>query len=112
MTEETPSAEEDQRWLVIKGRRWRRTDPALSEELVTALKSHLGRGRSGVAAGKKTGDEERVTASRKRVGLAKTGLGERGPYWWELPEAQRISAAKAALAELDALDPEDETASQ
>lgn len=112
MAEETRSAEESERWLVIKGRRWRRTDPALPEELVAALKSHLGRGRSGVGAGKKTDDQERVTSSRRRVGLAKTGLGERGPYWWELPEPQRIAAAEQALAELDAMDDTDETASQ
>ncbi|MBO0595854.1 biopolymer transporter Tol [Nesterenkonia sp. E16_7] len=112
MAEETGSARESERWLVIKGRRWRRTDPALPEELVAALKSHLGRGRSGVGAGKKADDQERVTASRRRVGLAKTGLGERGPYWWELPEAQRIAAAEEALAELDALDDTDASASQ
>ncbi|EXF24977.1 biopolymer transporter Tol [Nesterenkonia sp. AN1] len=112
MAEETRSAQESERWLVIKGRRWRRTDPALPEELVAALKSHLGRGRSGVGAGKKTDDAERVAASRRRVGLAKTGLGERGPYWWELPEARRIAAAEDALAELDAMDDTDESASQ
>lgn len=112
MSEETQSAEESERWLVIKGRRWRRTDPALPEELVAALKSHLGRGRSGVGAGKKSGDADRVAASRRRVGLAKTGLGERGPYWWQLPEAERIAAAKEVLVELDALDATDESAYQ
>lgn len=104
MTEEAQSAQDAERWLVIKGRRWRRTDPALPEELLAALKSHLGRGRSGVGAGKKTGDDERVAASRRRVGLAKTGLGERGPYWWERPEAERIAAARQALDELDEAD--------
>jgi len=101
---DSESASESQRWLVIKGRRWRRTDPALPSELEAALKSHLGRGRSGVGAGKKSGDEERVTASRHRVGLAKTGLGERGPYWWEREESERITDAKRILGELDALD--------
>ncbi len=96
-------AEDSARWLVIKGRRWRRTDPALPAELEAQLKSHLGRGRSSVGAGKKTGDEERVARARKRVNLAKTGLGERGPYWWERDESARLEAARAALQELDQL---------
>ena len=88
--------------MVIGGRKWRRTDPCLPPELVTALKSHLGRGRSGVRAAK--GDVERTAAARRRVGIAKHGLGERGPYWWDEPEADRIARAQRALRELDALD--------
>ncbi len=95
---------DDERWLVVNGRRWPRTDPSLPDELTTALRSHLGRGRSGVGAGKRSGDDERVAASRKRVGLAKHGLGERGPRWWDEPEADRLARAREALRELDALD--------
>ncbi|PPF44955.1 biopolymer transporter Tol [Pseudoclavibacter sp. AY1F1] len=98
---------DDERWLIVKGRRWRRTDPSLPAELVERLKSHLGRARSGVGAAKRRGDEEAVAASRKRVGLAKHGLGERGPRWWEEPEAARLERARTALAELDALDAHD-----
>lgn len=107
MTEGAESAasseEEAARWMVINGRRWRRTDPALPAELAAQLKSHLGRGRSSVGAGKKTGDDERVARARKRVNLAKTGLGERGDYWWEREEPERLAAARAALKELDQL---------
>jgi hypothetical protein len=95
-------ARDDERWMVIGGRRWRRTDPCLPSELVEALKSHLGRGRSGVRAAK--GDADLVAAARRRVGLAKHGLGERGPYWWDEPEADRIARAREALRELDRLD--------
>ena len=95
---------DEERWLVIHGRRWRRTDPSLPADLIEALTSHLGRGRSGVRAGKKAGDDERVSASRRRVGLAKAGLGERGPYWWDEPEAARLARARDALRELEALD--------
>ena len=94
-------APDDERWMVIDGRRWRRTDPCLPTDLVEALKSHLGSGRSGVRAAK--GDPERVAAARRRVGIAKHGLGERGPYWWDAPEAERIARAEQALRELDGL---------
>ena len=97
-------SEDEQRWLVIGGRRWRRTDPWLPEDLVAALKSHLGRGRSGVRTAKNAGDAVAVAAARERVGLAKRGLGERGPCWWEQPEADRLAGAEQALRTLDALD--------
>lgn len=96
--------EDDERWLVVGGRRWRRTDPILPSELVAALTSHLGRGRSGVRSGKRAGDEDAVAAARFRVGLAKHGLGERGPAWWDEPEEARVARARGALRELSALD--------
>ncbi|MGY4857246.1 biopolymer transporter Tol [Cryobacterium sp. AP23] len=94
----------DERWLIVNGRRWRRTDPCLPGDLVEALTSHLGRGRSSVRIAKKSGDDALVADARRRVGLAKHGLGERGPYWWEEPEADRIARARTALVELDGLD--------
>ncbi|QOD43683.1 biopolymer transporter Tol [Clavibacter zhangzhiyongii] len=95
---------EDERWLVVGGRRWPRTDPSLPVDVVEALKSHLGRGRSGVGAAKRRGDEDAVAAARTRVGLAKHGLGERGPRWWDEPEDARLERAQQALRDLDALD--------
>jgi hypothetical protein len=99
---ETGSVDDD-RWLVIDGRKWRRTDPVLDDTLVARLKSHLGRGRSGVRSAKSAGDDNAVAAARRRVDLAKHGLGERGPYWWDSPEQERIDRAKRILKELDAL---------
>jgi len=99
-----PEAHDDERWMVINGRRWRRTDPCLPDDLVAALKSHLGTGRSTVGAAKRSGDDDRVAAARRRVGLAKLGLGERGPYWWDRAEADRIGQARDALRDLAALD--------
>lgn len=96
--------DDDERWLLIDGRRWRRTDPILSEQTVAALRSHLGKGRSGVRAGKRAGDDEAIAAARHRVGLAKQGLGERGPYWWDEEEEDRLAQAQDMLEQLDALD--------
>ncbi|WP_424464274.1 biopolymer transporter Tol [Pseudoclavibacter helvolus] len=103
---------DDERWLVVKGRRWRRTDPSLPADLVERLTSHLGRGRSGVGAAKRRGDDAAVAAARTRVGLAKHGLGERGPRWWEEPLDARLARAQAALAELDELDAPERSASR
>lgn len=90
--------------MTINGRRWRRTDPVLPADLVTRLKTHLGRGRSGVGVAQRAEDAAAVAAARTRVGLAKTGLGERGPYWWRRPEADRLSQAEDALRQLDQLE--------
>jgi len=95
------TAVEDERWLVINGRRWRRTDPALPDEVVEALKSHLGRARSMVGVAGRAGDEAAKSVARERVGIAKHGLGERGPKWWESEVTDRIARARAALAQLD-----------
>lgn len=100
----TDTPADDERWLLIDGRRWRRTDPSLPEDVVAALTSHLGRGRSGVRSAKRAGDDDAVAAARRRVDLAKHGLGERGPYWWDEPEADRLARAREALTALEALD--------
>ncbi|MFG6401136.1 biopolymer transporter Tol [Microbacterium sp. P04] len=99
--------ESDDRWMIIDGRRWRKTDPVLPDETVAALRSHLGRGRSGVRVARLSGNTEREATARHRVGLAKRGLGERGPYWWDEPEAARLARAREALDELDDLDDPD-----
>ncbi|MCM3500309.1 biopolymer transporter Tol [Microbacterium sp. P26] len=99
------SADDDDRWLVIEGRRWRRTDPALPEQIAERLRSHLGRARSAVRTAKRAGDDEAVAAARRRVGLAKHGLGERGPRWWDDEVTARVGRAEEALDELDTIAP-------
>lgn len=94
--------DDDDRWLVIDGRRWRRTDPALPPDVAAALRSHLGAARSAVGSGKRAGDDGAVATARRRVDLAKRGLGERGPRWWDEPVADRLARAEAALTELEA----------
>lgn len=95
------SPTEDEKWLVVDGRRWRRTDPAIPEDELARLKSHLGRGRSGVRTAR---DEAELAATRQRTRLAKVGLGERGPKWWDQTDVERRERWESALAELDALD--------
>lgn len=96
---------DDERWLVVDGRRWRRQDPELPADVAERLLSHLGRGRSGVRAAKHA--DEDPAPSRRRVDLAKHGLGERGTPWWDQNAAERRRRWEEALDELDRLDRSD-----
>ena len=73
----------DGRYVVIDGRRWRATDPALPEDVAAVLRSELMSARRAVGAAKRSGDEEAQRAARARVHAAKVALGERGAPWWE-----------------------------
>ncbi|WP_432543309.1 hypothetical protein [Kineococcus sp. SYSU DK002] len=70
----------DGRYLVVRGRLWRCSDPSLPEERRQELVRELmaARRQKRDAAG----DGEREEA-RRRVDAAKHALGERGPVWWD-----------------------------
>ncbi|MGC1206640.1 MAG: 2-polyprenylphenol hydroxylase [Ornithinimicrobium sp.] len=104
-----PSTEnlDDERFFVIKGRRWRRQDPAIPQDVAAILKSHLGRGRSAVGAAKRKGEDP--APFRRRVGIAKHGLGERGVPWWEQAPHERRRRWERALAKLEELDAGEES---
>jgi len=72
----------DGRYFVVRGRLWRRSNPALPasvrEELVRALMD----ARRAVQRAKRAGDAALESEARQRVQAAKEGLGERGPVWW------------------------------
>ncbi|MGY1615721.1 biopolymer transporter Tol [Geodermatophilus sp. SYSU D00691] len=91
----------DGRWVVVDGRRWRASDPALPEDVRARLQRHLGRARAAVRTAGRAGDDAAVAAARARVQLAKTGLGERGPAWWEQDDAARRRRWETALRDLD-----------
>ena len=90
---------DDGRWIVVDGRRWRTADPALPDDVRTRLLHHLGVARSAVRTSR--GDDAAVIAARARVQLAKTGLGERGPAWWDQDDDGRRERWESALRELD-----------
>lgn len=68
---------------VIKGRRWRVSDPALDEELRHELVVELMDARRAVKQALADDNQRALAAARSRVGDAKVALGERGPKWWE-----------------------------
>ncbi|MFC7489795.1 MULTISPECIES: 2-polyprenylphenol hydroxylase [unclassified Knoellia] len=103
MAEPKAGAEEHpERWLVVNGRRWRRQDPELPPVISERLLSHLGRGRSGVRSATRAGEDP--APARRRVDLAKHGLGERGTPWWEQDGDERRRRWEEALTDLDRLD--------
>lgn len=79
----------DGRYIVVDGRRWRASDPAIPERLRSELVAELMRSRRLVRT---RGDEVRPL-----VHDAKVALGERGRPWWEEPsdEADRDRLAAA-----------------
>ncbi len=78
-----PERTQDGRYVVIDGRRWRASDPRLSEEPRAELVRALMVARRAVRAAKQAGDEEGLKDARRRVHEAKIALGERGGPWWQ-----------------------------
>ena len=72
----------DGRYIVVRGRLWRATNPALPEELRSALVQQLMQARRAVKAALASADAEALRQARAAVQAAKEGLGERGPVWW------------------------------
>jgi hypothetical protein len=92
---------DDGRWLVVDGRRWRAADPALPDDVRARLLHHLGTARSAVRTAVRVRDAGAERAARARVQWAKTGLGERGPAWWDQEPPERQARWEEALARLD-----------
>jgi hypothetical protein len=92
-----PPTTDDGHFVVIDGRRWRATDPAIPEQRRAELVRNLMAWRREVRRAKGTDDE---AAARAGVQAAKVALGERGtPPWWEQSDAQRRDRWRAELSE-------------
>jgi hypothetical protein len=98
-----PQTTSDNRYIIVNGRKWRATDPLIPADALAELKHYLAKGRSGVRGkkGVSVEDDESVKLARRRTGLAKLGLGERGkPEWWNDSDAGRKARWEGALEEL------------
>jgi hypothetical protein len=84
---EPPAVTEDGHFVVIAGRRWRATDPAVPEEVAAVLRRALMAARRDVGAALRSGLDP--ASARARVQAAKVALGERGVPWWEQTLDQR-----------------------
>jgi carboxymethylenebutenolidase len=89
----------DGRYLVVRGRLWRRSDPGLAPDRRQALVDRLMRARQAVRAALAAEDAVALAAARAEVQAAKVGLGERGPVWWDdgAPDLQPADGAQHDL---------------
>lgn len=72
----------DGRYLVVRARLWRATNPDLPVEDRTRWTAILMKARRTIALGQRRGELEVVRKARRQVDRAKRALGERGPVWW------------------------------
>lgn len=86
---DAPELTEDGRYVIIRGRRWRATDPEIPPDVAGKLRRELMAARRAVGAALRTGDGEAERAARDRVHATKVALGERGTPWWEQTVAER-----------------------
>lgn len=77
-----PPRTPDGRYLVVRGRLWRATNPSLSEADRARLTRELMAARSAVGRARRAGDLEALAEAGQAVDAAKIALGERGPVWW------------------------------
>ena len=91
----------DGRYLVVRGRLWRRADPDLPAEERARLVAELMAARRDKGTAMKAGDAEGRESARRRVDAAKVALGERGPVWWTdgAPDLNRRMARNTPYAD-------------
>ena len=91
----------DGRYLVVRGRLWRRSNPALAEDERRRLVTELMTARRTVALAKRAADPAAEAVAHAAVDRAKQALGERGPVWWDdgAPDFNRHMARTTPYAD-------------
>ncbi len=89
----------DGRYIVVRGRLWRATNPHLPERDRQDLVDELMDARRAVKSARD--DAQALRQARARVDKAKRALGERGPVWWQdgAPDLNRKMVRNTAYAE-------------
>lgn len=72
----------DGRYIIVRGRLWRASDPSIPAERREELVSELMDARRAVGAALRGGNPVAEKEARAHVHAAKVALGERGPVWW------------------------------
>ncbi len=91
----------DGRYIVVRGRLWRRSDPSIPPERRDGLVRELMSARRAKKDARTADDPEAIEAARRRVDAAKVALGERGPVWWDdgAPDETRRLARNTRYAD-------------
>lgn len=77
-----PLTTPDGRYIVVRGRLWRASNPHLCEADRQIYVHALSTARRDVKAALRRQDSTSLAAARAAVNKAKIALGERGPPWW------------------------------
>jgi hypothetical protein len=87
--------------MVVRGRLWRLSNPALAPSRREALVKQLMTARRSVASARRSGDAGAEASAHDEVKKAKVALGERGPVWWDdgAPDLNRHMASTGPYAE-------------
>ena len=83
MKKAPPAVTPDGRYIVVRGRLWRRANPNLPEHERVAFVARLMDARRAVRGALASDDQGALVAARSGVNAAKTALGERGDTWWD-----------------------------
>ncbi|MFJ1293523.1 hypothetical protein ACEPPZ_15825 [Paracoccus yeei] len=96
-----PLVTPDGRYIVVRGRLWRATNPSLPEPERQRLTEALMDARRAVKAARAAADRDAEDAAHRAVDAAKQALGERGPVWWTdgAPDLNRKMARNTAYAD-------------
>ncbi|WP_423212121.1 hypothetical protein [Paracoccus yeei] len=96
-----PLVTPDGRYIVVRGRLWRATNPSLAEPERQRLTQALMDARRAVKAARAAADRDAEDVAHRAVDAAKQALGERGPVWWTdgAPDLNRKMARNTAYAE-------------
>lgn len=88
----------DGRYMVVRGRLWRRSNPGLAQDRRQTLVDELMAARRAVRDAASPDNERQA---RRRVDAAKRALGERGPVWWSdgAPDYNRRMARNTPYAD-------------
>lgn len=96
-----PPVTPDGRYIVVRGRLWRRSNPDLAPEVRQCFVDVLMAARRAVREALASGDAAALSTARAKVHAAKVGLGERGPVWWTdgAPDLNRHMARTTPYAD-------------
>lgn len=95
-----PPITPDGRYIVVRGRLWRASDPSLATERRDELVRELMDARRAVGHARRSGNAEDEKTAHMAVNAAKMALGERGPPWWSdgAPDLNRHMAKNTSYA--------------